>query len=566
MPRNTSPGANRFSNMSPQAAWQAAIEKYQNNQPKQARELLKNLVKVPGADGNVFLLAGLVEAQLSNWQASEDFLNHAISLLPNNMDAKRALANVFQNSGRAEQALPIYQFVVQHHPDDYQLYNNMAVAFEDIGYSVDALECYQKSLSINPDFELALRGIAPLFGRLRKFERACEIYEKLIARFPEDISLQIDFAEFLEQSNQPQKAKQHIPVNVDKKDKVSLARIGSLQAQLLIRKDRLNQALEQLRQARAATGQEFLLFREGMVLDRLGNYELAIKAFKKANKAVSDQRKFKRIKSAEVDNYLQQKISRGIPKLVASPNSDTSSRGVVFLVGLPRSGTTLVNRILNAHPSIQVLEELEALRMVETSLNKGADVEDCRRQYWEIVRKHIDLNEQAVVVDKSPYHAMSLDTIARVFGESTVLMMLRHPYDSALSCFMQDFNPGPINAQFLELRTSAEFCGGLLNLMSQFEQARPENTARFHYEALVKDFSNEVARLLDQLGLKWHEDINRYDQLASQSGPIMTASYEQVTRKIYHSAIYRWHNYRPWLEGFDQYLGPWLEGFGYSKE
>ena len=101
--------------------------------------------------------------------------------------------------------------------------------------------------------------------------------------------------------------------------------------------------------------------------------------------------------------------------------------------------------------------------------------------------------------------------------------------------------------------------------MSQYESARPLLTRRLYYENLVSDFQTEVTALLEFTGLTWHDDIAQYAKLAATSNPIMTASYEQVTRELYKSAIGRWKNYQQWLKPFDAILEERLGDFGFEK-
>ena len=553
---------------SPQQIWQSAVSAYQTNSPKKARKLLSKLIHHPGANGNTFLLAGLVEYQLLNWHEAEKYLLRAVRELPNQTDAKLALANTYQNMGSAEQALPYYQEVVVAEPENFQALQNLGVAYEDTGRALDALESYDQSLRINSDYELALRSRAPLLGHLGRVNDAVADYEALIERFPDDFELKLDYAELLEKFNLIDKSKSLISklsaANHNVSDNISRARVAALNAQFLIRQDDFQGALNILEKAEKSTGQKYLKFKQGMLLDRFGSYAEAMECFKQANRFVSKHKKFNKVTTGEVMQYLDDKILRGIPS--SQIEADSLKRNPpVFVVGLPRSGTTLLNRILNAHPDIQVVEEISALRSVETALSQGATDEEGEKLYWDIVRQHIKVNDDALLIDKSPYHPMSLDVVSKVFPQSKVIFAMRHPYDSALSCFMQDFRPGPVNANFLELKSSARLCSKFLRLMRLFEQARPAQVSRVYYEKLVSDFRPEVIRLLAILGLDWHEDIERYDSVSPQSGSIMTSSYEQVTRKIYNSAVNRWRNYEEWIGEFDPELQPMLEEFDYRR-
>lgn len=221
--------------------------------------------------------------------------------------------------------------------------------------------------------------------------------------------------------------------------------------------------------------------------------------------------------------------------------------------------------MLAAHPDIQVLEELEGLHMAENALAGGAAPEEARREYWEFVNRHVDLRPGATIVDKNPMHVMHLDVLPRLFPRARVVFMLRHPYDAALSCFMQDFDPGPVTARFLDLGSTAAICAQFLALMQLYESACPEQVTRVRYEDLVVDYQEEVKRVLDAMGLDWNEGIEDYAGIAARSAPIMTASYEQVTRRLYHTSLERWRHYEKWLAPFHENLGELLAGFGYER-
>ncbi len=162
-------------------------------------------------------------------------------------------------------------------------------------------------------------------------------------------------------------------------------------------------------------------------------------------------------------------------------------------------------------------------------------------------------------------HVMHLDILPRLFPRARVVYVLRHPYDAALSCFMQDFDPGPVTARFLDLDNTASLCAQFLKLMLNYESAGPERVIRVRYEDVVANFQVEVARVLEAMGLSWHEGIEDYAGIAARAAPIMTASYEQVTRRLYHTSLERWKHYEAWLAPFHHELGAMLPEFGYER-
>ncbi len=560
-PRNKAPRSVR--NADPARLWQDAVNAYQQGNPARARRALGPLLEHPAADATTFLLAGVVEAQLEHTERAVDLLEKAVELSPESTEAWLSLGNVLHAQGRMEDAARAFKEAATRAPDNAEAWNNLGVVQEDTGHTRDALDSYNRALEVDPGFVNALRRRAPVLGRLRWFEQAREAYEDLLRRFPDDPVLRVDFAQFLEQANRPDEAWAYLPEPGQAGSKSEEARVEYLRAQLLVRKGELDTALEGLRAARERTGEDFLCYREGLILDRLGRYGEAMAAFERANRATAGQHDYKRLLSQPVPDYLRRKIEAGI-QAPAPGEPGQDGTGLVFITGLPRSGTTLLDRMLAAHPDIQVLEELEGLHMAEAALAGGAAPDEARREYWEFVNRHVDLRPGATIVDKNPMHVMHLDVLPRLFPRARVVFMLRHPYDAALSCFMQDFDPGPVTARFLDLGGTAAVCAQFLELMRLYESACPEQVTRVRYEDLVIDYQEEVKRVLDALGLDWHEGIEDYAGIAARSAPIMTASYEQVTRRLYRTSLERWRHYEKWLAPFHDELGKHLATFGYE--
>jgi len=546
----------------PAERWQAAVAAYQRGDAPAARRALAPLLDHPAADANTFLLAGVVAAQLGDPARAEKHLRQAVSEAPRNTDAWLALGNVLSSAGRHDEAAVAYLEVTERSPKNPEVWNNLGVVREDSGRLLDALDCYERTLSLAPDFPSALHGRARVLAQLRRFDAASGAFRRLLERFPGNVAITLDYAEFLEQANRPGEAGQVLETADPGGDKALQARADNLRGQLLIRRGELDPALALLAEARQRTGEGFLGYREGQALDRLGRYAKAFDAFQAGNRARAAQRDFQRVLQQPLEQYLDEKLEAGVKPADEAVEADAIRP--VFITGLPRSGTTLLDRMLGAHPAIQVLEELEGLHIADDALADGATPAEARRAYREFNERHVALSPDAVIVDKNPLHLMHLDVLPRLFPDAPVILVLRHPFDAALSCFMQDFNPGPVTARFLELDTTAAVCRRLLLLMRMFERARPGQATRLHYEKLVADFQGEVARVLSVMGLTWHEDIRDYAGKAADGAPIMTASYEQVTRGLYRSSLDRWKSYEPWIDSIKRALGELLPELGYE--
>ncbi len=540
--------------------WKTALRQYHRGRLKKSRHVLNKLLKNNCENGNAQFLAGVVAGHQYDWSASSKHLQQAVKLIPENHEAWFALGNSLRALGQAEEAIPVYEQSLNRQPSA-AAYNNMGIAYEDMGHLSTAIKHYQTALMMEPGFVPALYARAPLLGRLRKTTQANQAFTELIKKFPEDMVVRLDYAEFLEQSNRIEESEEVRPDSQQLNNKSDYARCESLRAKILMRADQFDNAFNCLATAHKKTGCDFLLYRLGNLYHRQGYFSAAIRAYDKANSARRNQWNFKRLSHQPLFEFLDFKIQSGFDSM---HNSENNAYNICFLTGLPRSGTTLLDRMLDAHPGIQVLEELEGLRTAESALAKGATNEEARTSYIDFIEEHVNLDKTRLIVDKHPFHAMHLDVINKLFPEARIIFSLRHPFDAAFSCYIQDFDPGPVTSKFLALDTTAKLCQLFLTLLTRFENKHGDRMCRVRYENLVVDSISEIKKLLSFLEIDWHDDINRYTQKALHSDPIMTASYDQVIQPVYKTSVNRWRHYSKWLGVFQKYLGNISNELGYD--
>jgi hypothetical protein len=243
-----------------------------------------------------------------------------------------------------------------------------------------------------------------------------------------------------------------------------------------------------------------------------------------------------------------------------------------FLVGFPRSGTTLLDTILMGHRSTEVLEEEPALVRAAQALGEletlpaasEDDVRKARDVYFDTARSLTPLEPGKLLVDKNPLSMNYVPVIRRLFPDARIILALRHPCDVVLSCFITNFQPNNAMANFLHLDTAAE----LYDLsFSYFEKARALLSPAVHtvvYENIVADRDRELRPLLDFLGLDWDDKLLDHQSTARSRAHIKTASYAQVVEPIYKSSAGRWQHYRKQLDPVIPLLEPWAVKFGYE--
>jgi len=249
----------------------------------------------------------------------------------------------------------------------------------------------------------------------------------------------------------------------------------------------------------------------------------------------------------------------------------------IFIVGFPRSGTTLLEQMLDAHPLLQSMDEQPfLLRAVARVADQGisypaelgrlssGDLNDIRADYWDAVRNRVPMGPDRRLVDKNPMNMVLLPIIRRLFPDAPIIFAIRHPCDTILSCFLQHFR-SDLALLGRDLTTLARSYSRAFSFWeSQRLLLRPD-THELKYEQLTVDIATEVDRLCAFLQLPRHQAMLAPGNHARARGFIGTPSYAQVIEPISNRSVGRWKHYERHFssEALDL-LTPWTERWGYS--
>ena len=247
-----------------------------------------------------------------------------------------------------------------------------------------------------------------------------------------------------------------------------------------------------------------------------------------------------------------------------------------FLIGFPRSGTTLLDTILSSHSKINVAGEKQMLQKMESELGhfpKISMIEEIDNElaetlsglYFKELKKHCSLEENNVAIDKLPLNILKVPLINKIFPKAKFILALRHPFDCVMSCWMQNFKMNAPMANMVDLDRVVDFYCTAMKILNLCEKRYVLNIHRVRYEDLVLNFEGEVSNILQFLNLKWEEKLRNYQATALEKGIIDTPSYSQVVKPIYKTSSYRWKNYEKYLEPYKSRLEPWIQEYGYSS-
>lgn len=322
-----------------------------------------------------------------------------------------------------------------------------------------------------------------------------------------------------------------------------------------------------------------VLFPFAKVCDALGRYDEAYSALEEAH---SSRRAFLELAMgatfAEESPLLARTLNGCDPDDVAAweragPAMEDSP---VFVVGFPRSGTTLLEQVLDAHPRLVSMDEQPFMsKALETATASGLrypselgkltaqTLDEVRARYWGLVRNKVTLLAGQRLVDKFPMNMTLLPLIRRIFPNAHIVVAIRHPCDTLVSCLLQNFRAPELALLCRDLTTLAGAYSRIFGYWySQWPMLQP-CSYELRYEKLTADFAAEVRNLAAFLQLPWNDGMLAPAEHARSKGFISTPSYSQVIEPVNSRSVGRWKHYERHFSEVLPVLMPWLERWGY---
>lgn len=259
------------------------------------------------------------------------------------------------------------------------------------------------------------------------------------------------------------------------------------------------------------------------------------------------------------------------------PRAPSAQDSPVFIVGFPRSGTTMLEQMLDAHPGYASMDERATLqRCIERMESRGFDyphgldrmddatADDLRSVYWAEVGKVITLSAGQQLVDKNPLNMLRLPMIMRMFPNAKIILALRHPCDVLLSCYMQNFRSPAFMVLCSSLERLAKSYVNAMRFWIHHQALLAPDTLVLRYEDTVGDFPAQVERIGEFLGIADRAFLAQFSQHAARKGYISTPSYSQVVEPVNTRAVGRWQPYAPWLQPALPILQPVADHWDYD--
>lgn len=590
----------------------------QENNLIEAKQLCEQIFKTNRTDVEILILLATIYRELGNYSEAEAACRKALELHPKFAEAHHTLGAILQCRGKIQDALNYYKSAIQLKPDFTEAYYFLANTLRESGLLEQAVEYYRITLRLNPNHVAALCNLGGTLTGLHKFDEAALHLNKANRLRPGTAPVLCNIARILQLLGNPKEAEArcrealyHNPNAVDalvmlaelleKSSRLTETRelverglklapnhagLRFIEAKLARRENRHQDAITIAETALTANPtadkKAELHYLLGQLYDHLGEANRAFLHFLEANHISA-----RAVSGADSHIYLRRvekrrELFRAALPILKNETADSvgslSKESPVFLVGFPRSGTTLLEQILDSHPLLRALDERPAVEVMLKTYDRivtrrsdavtalaESEIKELREAYFNEVNKWLKYESGQILVDKQPLNLIDAYFIWRVFPNAKFIFAMRHPCDVCLSCFMQNFALNEAITTFTNLEATAATYASVMELWLEYVRHLPLQYHMIRYEDLVENMENETRRLLSFLNIAWNDGILNHADHAKQRGMITTPSYHQVTQPIYKNAKFRWKRYAQELKPVMQTLQPFIEHFGYGN-
>ena len=559
-----------------------ALSSHKKNEFQKAIKYYKKILKENPEHFDSNYLLGTLYLQNQRFNEAKIKFKKAIKIKPNHAASCNNMGAVLCELKEYREAINYFQKAINVQPSFAQAYNNIGSILKEQEQYKKAIYYFQRSIEIQPRLKEAYLNLGITYKELGEFEKAIAYFKKIIEIQPGNIKAHQNLMESYEKTNKEKELK--LAISNAKKFIKNIDIIKLYEALVLYNNNKFTDAKNHLETISFDTKDTKNEIIKSITLancyDRIGDAKNAFKYFTKANSLYPE---LKKINVFDRKRYLQsikvraKFFSQNKVKKWKNLKPSKNDLNPIFLIGFPRSGTTLLDAVLSSHPKVEVIEEKPVVKKLIDSLQKlpqGGleDLENIRDDELEKIKKiYFDFLESQIknkdnsnlYIDKLPLNIIHVGEIVRIFPNSKFIFSLRHPYDCVLSCFMQNFVLNDAMANFLDLKNAAHLYDVVMRLWVQYISIFKINYHEVRYESLVGNFEPTIRSVLNFLKLPWNSSVLGYTELVKKRKNIATPSYNQVTKPIYTHAEGRWKKYEKQISNIYPILDPWVKKFDY---
>ncbi len=501
----------------PDAALDAAFQHHRTGNLPTAERLYRKILRETPSNHDALRLLGEILVDRRQLSEAITILRRLTELQPQNFLSHYSLGNAYRLAGRLDEAVTSYEASCALNPDFHGALHGLGAAFRAAEREREAAACFQRAILVKPNWALAWSDLGAVLAILGDLQHAEEAFIKALTLDPSLTDLRFRLAAI-------------------RPDAASADDIRALEAKAA------DQATEPA--SRIDT-----LFTLGRLADNAGAYDRAFACVSQANAQL------RAMHAGAGLAYDRSKLTRDIDQLIQNfgrtffenwSGIGDPAETPVFVVGMPRSGSSLFEQIAASHSRVQGAGECTFVGAIANAIGPtpaGWSPDNIRAAAVGYLNQlsskagHADR-----IIDKMPDNVFHLGLIAAMFPNARVIFCDRHIADTCLSCFFQRFsNPYLFDT---DITDTAHRFRETARLIRHWQMVLPLRMMILSYDSLIQDFSAEAKRLIEFLGLPWEQNCAAFHQTQR---PVRTASWSQVRQPLYKNSSGKWRFYRTHL-------------------
>ncbi len=501
---------------------QLAQQHHQAGRLQEAEQIYRQILNADPNNADAYYFLGVIALQVGKFDIAIQFIKKAIKIVPNIPVCYSNLGIALKGLGRVHEAIANYKKAISINPDFADAHNNLGIALKSLGRLNETIASYKNAISINPNFSEAHCNLGNALRELGQLEEAVASYGKAISINPD----YVDALLFLSKTT---KHHEHDDTTRTMEDFYFRASISS--------KQKIHFA-----------------FGLGKIFEDLNDYSKSFDFILEGNRLKRASYQYKIKEDIELFDKIKEVFS---PVFFSNhPDVGNPDETPIFILGMPRSGTSLVEQILASHSQVFGAGELKELSsMANNTCSKWTGkkypeyLSDISKKeyfalgsnYLENIKKHSDIKR--FITDKMPYNFQLIGLIKLILPKAKVIHCVRDPMDNCYSIFKNDF--AGKHKYAYDLNELGQYYNLYLDLMDHWRKIIPEFIYDIRYEELVFDQEVQTRKLLNFCNLPWENSCLSFYKTKRR---VATASATQVRRPIYSDSIQLWNKYEKQLE------------------
>jgi tetratricopeptide (TPR) repeat protein len=524
---------------------------------------------------------GITLRELGQIDAAINSYKQALTIKPDYFGAHNNLGNIFLDLGQLDAAADHFEWAVAYKPDFADAYNNLGVVCRQREQLHDAIKNFEKAIDIKPDYIEAHSNLGHSLNLINQEDAALKCYETALAINPNYVLAHINMGSLFQETGKIDLAiKQYEKVLAMNPNHVLAYYNLSAIEQYTLSDDQVAKMLSLFSTDNLSLSERFhLCFALVFVYDNLDNQDELFRFLHEGNRLRKEELNYSLEKSQELSSFVREQFSSPPSDIEQSLSFEPSTNRPIFIVGMPRSGTTLVEQIISSHNEVYGAGELTAIptligQEVKNYITHGSNIASTtigdmklnlantyslpeeaflsiRQQYLdELSRFKVPEN---VITDKLPLNFQYIGFILSAFPEAKIVHLKR---DARATCWSnyQCFHLNNENGFSYNIDDLTGFYGLYVELMDFWHQLYPGKIYDICYEDLTTNQEDETRKLLEYCDLDWDENCLNFHK---NQRAVKTASSLQVRQKMYQGSSEAWKQYeahlKPLIKALDSY-------------